>query len=152
FSPDGRWLISCSHNSVEPGYYFWEVGTWKRGPVVSKPITASWGAPVFSADGGLVALSFASQQIRLAEATTLRPLTHLTTLHPLGASALAFSPDGTKLIVATNRRTALMWYLRRIRQQLGTMDLDWEQPSFAPEGETPAKRRPSVHSIRVVGE
>jgi tetratricopeptide (TPR) repeat protein len=152
FSPDGRWLVSCSHNEIAPGYYFWEVGTWKRGPVVSKSVTAGWGAPVFSADGRLVALGIASQQILLADATTFRPLTHLTTLQPLGATPLTFSPDGTKLIVATMRRTALMWDLRRIRQQLGTMDLDWEQPSFPPEGETPTTRGPSVRSIRVVGE
>jgi tetratricopeptide (TPR) repeat protein len=152
FSPDGRWLVSCSHNGIAPGYYFWEVGTWKRGPVVSKPTSAGWGAPVFSADGRLVALSVSSPQIRLAATTTFSPLTHLTTLQPLGAKPLAFSPDGTKLIAATNRKTALMWDLRLIRQRLGPMDVDWEQPSFPPEGETPTTRRPSVRSIRVVGE
>jgi tetratricopeptide (TPR) repeat protein len=120
--------------------------------VVSKPVTAGWGAPVFSADGGLVALSVSSQQIRLAEPATFRPLTHLTTLQPLGTRPLAFSPDGTKLIVATNRKTALMWDLRRIRQQLGPMDLDWDQPSFPPEGEPPTTVRPAVRPIRVVGE
>jgi tetratricopeptide (TPR) repeat protein/WD40 repeat protein len=152
FSPDGRWLVSCSHNGIAPGYYVWEVGTWKRGPVVSKSLPSGWGAPVFSADGRLVALSVSSQQIRLAETTTFRPLTHLRTLQPLGAKPLAFSPDGTKLLAATNRKTALMWDLRRIRQRLGPMDVDWEQPSFPPEGESPRTRRPSVRSIRVVGE
>jgi hypothetical protein len=39
--------------------------------------------------------------------------------------------------------------LRRIREQLRTMDLDWDQPSFPEEAEE-SKRAPS-RSIRVVG-
>jgi WD40 repeat protein/Tfp pilus assembly protein PilF len=152
FSPDGRWLISSSQNAVAPGYYFWEVGTWKRGPLISRPLAAGWGAPVFSADGRVMALGVSSYQIRLAEAATMRTIAHLSTLQPMGARPLAFSPDGTKLIAATNRKTALMWDLRRIREQLATMDLDWDQPSFPPESETLTTIRPSVRSIRVVGK
>jgi WD40 repeat protein/tetratricopeptide (TPR) repeat protein len=152
FSPDGRWLVSDSENQVAPGYYFWEVGTWKKGPRVPRPTPAGVSAPVYTADGELAALSVSLHQIRLAETATFRAVAHLTTLEPLGATPLTFSPDGTKLIASTNRRNALMWDLRRIREQLETMDLDWDQPSFPPEGETPTTIRPSVRSIRVVGE
>jgi tetratricopeptide (TPR) repeat protein/WD40 repeat protein len=152
FSPDGGWLVSCTHNSLAPGYYFWEVGTWKRGPLISKLNTTGFSVPVYSADGRLVALTVSFQQIRLAETANLRTLAHLTTLQPVSASPLAFSPDGSRLIASTNLNTALMWDLRRIREQLGTMDLDWDQPSFPPEGGTPATTRPSIRSIRVVGE
>jgi WD40 repeat protein/tetratricopeptide (TPR) repeat protein len=152
FSPDGRWLVSYSTNLDAPGYYFFEVGTWKRGPLISNRLMAGLSAPAFSADGRLVALCVSSQQIQLAETATFRAIAHLTTLQPLGATPLAFSPDGTKLIAATNLGTALMWDLRRIRDQLGTMDLDLDQPSFPPEGETPGTMRPPVRSIRVVGE
>jgi serine/threonine protein kinase/WD40 repeat protein/predicted Zn-dependent protease len=149
FSPDGRWLVSCSQNQVAPGFYFWEVGTWKRGPLVALPGPSGVGAPVFSSDGRLAALSVSAQQIRLAETATFGGVAHLTTLEPLAATPLAFSPDGTKLVAATNRRNALLWDLRRIRARLGTMDLDWDQPSFPPEEETLTTIRPS---IRVVGE
>jgi tetratricopeptide (TPR) repeat protein len=152
FSPDGRWLISFSANPVAPGYYFWEVGTWKRGTTVSLHATAGVGEPIFSSDGRLMALGVSAHQIRLTEAATFGALAHLTTLQPLSATPLAFSPDGTRLIAATNRRYTLMWDLRRIRNQLGTMDLDWDQPSFPPAAETPTTKKPKVRSIRVVGE
>jgi eukaryotic-like serine/threonine-protein kinase len=150
FSPDGRWLVSCTANSSAPGYYFWEVGTWKRGPFVSTPEISLRAAPVFSPDGRLVALSVSPQQIRLAETATGRAIAHLSTLQPQGATPLAFSPDGTKLIASTNRKTAMMWELRRIRQQLRTMDLDWEQPPL-PKGDSSAATPPPIQSIRVVG-
>jgi len=153
FSPDGRWLVSSSSGAVTPGYYFWEVGTWKRGPLVPRPIGAGWGAPAFSPDRRLVALSVSAQQVRLAEAATGRAIAHLTTLQPLQTTPLAFSPDGTRLIASTNRKTALMWDLRLSREQLHTMDLDWDQPPFPPEGPaSTAATPPPIHSIRVVGE
>jgi tetratricopeptide (TPR) repeat protein len=150
FSPDGRWLVSCTANQSAPGYYFWEAGTWKRGPFVAKPESNALAAPVFSPDGRLVALSVSLDQVRLAETATGRPVAHLSTLQPLGATPLAFSPDGTKLIASTNRRTALVWDLRRIRQQLRAMDLDWDQPRF-PEGGSAVATSPPIRSIRVVG-
>ena len=44
---------SSSTRQVEAasGYYFWEVGTWKRGPFIPRPTAAGWGEPVFSPDG-----------------------------------------------------------------------------------------------------
>jgi tetratricopeptide (TPR) repeat protein len=152
FTPDGRWLVSLSANPVAPGYYFWEVGTWKRGPVVSLQANPGVGPPVFSSDGQLLALGVSAHQIRLAKAGTFDAVTHLTTLQPLSTTPLAFSPDGTRLIAATNRGYILMWDLRRIRDQLGTMELDWDQPSFPPEDQTPATIHAEVRSIRVVGE
>jgi DNA-directed RNA polymerase specialized sigma24 family protein len=64
----------------------------------------------------------------------------------LGATPLGLSPDGTRLIAATNRQIALIWYLRRIRQQLGAMDLDWDQPPF-PQADAAASTPPPIRSI-----
>jgi WD40 repeat protein len=57
FSPDGRWLVSCSSLAGASGYYFWEVGTWKRGPFVANTDFSGLGEPVFSPDGRVIALS-----------------------------------------------------------------------------------------------
>jgi WD40 repeat protein/Tfp pilus assembly protein PilF len=152
FSPDGRWLVCCSQHGVVPAYCFWEVGTWKLGPLVSKLVTTGLIAPVFTGDSRMVALAVSPEQIRLAQTSNLHTVAHLSTIQPLGAAPLAFSPDSTKLIASTNRKTALMWDLRRIGEQLGRMDPDWVPPSFASEGETPTKIRSSIRSIRVVGE
>jgi eukaryotic-like serine/threonine-protein kinase len=151
FSPDGRWLVSSSNVAPACGYYFWEVGTWKRGPFIARSISPTWPEPVFSPDGQVIALSVSNQQIRLAEAATGRTLAHLTTLEPRGAIPFAFSPDGTRLIVSAGV-TALMWDLRRIRDRLRTMDLDWDQPPYRPEDDSPGAALPSIRSIRLIGE
>jgi tetratricopeptide (TPR) repeat protein len=152
FSPDGRWLVSCSQNVAAPGYYFWEVGTWKRGPLVRPDSSLfGWGEPVFSPNGRLVVMSSSLHQIRLAETATGRVLAHLSTLQPLAATPLAFSPDGTRLIARTNRRTALMWDLRRVREQLRRIDLDWDQPPYAVQRDGSEAGRPAIRSIQVKG-
>jgi eukaryotic-like serine/threonine-protein kinase len=152
FSPDGRWLIACAQHGFAPGYYFWEVGTWKRGPVVSTPVTTLLSAPVFSGDGRIVALSVSPHQIRLAETANIHTIAQLSTLQPWGATPLAFSLDGTKLIASTNSRTALMWDLRRIGEHLGAIGLGFVPPLFPPEEDTTATKLRSITLIRVVGE
>ena len=61
FSPDGRWLISCTHpDAGHQAYHFWRVGTWElgqrieheRGGIASYP-------PAFTGDGRLMALGIA---------------------------------------------------------------------------------------------
>ena len=147
FSPDGRWLASCSYNPSAPGHYLWDVGTWKRRTYLPEH-GGFLTSPVFSHDGGLLARTVSFQQIRLVEVATGRTIAHLSTLQPLNQTPLAFSPDGTRLIAITNRKTALLYDLRRVREQLRTMDLDWDQPPFPEEAEEsiPAP----VRSIRVV--
>ncbi|HKM54113.1 MAG TPA: hypothetical protein VJY33_11950, partial [Isosphaeraceae bacterium] len=149
FSPDGRWLASCSHNPSAPGHYLWDVGTWKRHSYLPEH-HGFLASPVFSHDGRLLARNVSLQQIRLVEVATGRTIAHLSTLQPLKQTPLAFSPDGTRLIASTNRKTALLYDLRRIREQLQTMDLDWDQPPFPEEPKAPIPA--PVRSIRVVGE
>ena len=151
FSPDGRWLVCCSSVATAAGYYFWEVGTWKRGPFVATP-TGELREPAFSQDGRVMALSLSCQQVRLAEAATGRTIAHLSTLQPLAAAPWAFSSDGTRLIASTCQKIAVIWDLRRIRQRLQTMGLDWDQPPFPPEDHPPGAALRSVRSIRVIGE
>ncbi len=151
FSPDGRWLVSCSSAPTRGwGYYFWEVGNWKREPVVLKMASTGVGAPAFSPDSRLVALCISPQQIRLAEVATGRAIAHLSSFQPLSATSLTFGPDGTKLIASTNRKTVLMWDLRRIRERLRRMDLDWDQPPYAPEEDSSGTRRSPIRSIQVI--
>ena len=66
----------------------------------------------------------------LADATTGRELVRLTTLRPIVPTPLAFSPDGTKLVASTTQKTVLVWDLRRIRDQLVPIGLDWDAPPY----------------------
>ena len=156
FSPDGRWLVSCIHPDVgKYCYQFWHVGTWEPGLRIEheRSGTADF-PPAFSHDGRLMALGIAPDQVLLAEVATGREIARLTTLQYVTPKPLAFSRDGTKLIAATQQRTALVWDLRRIRDQLSRMGLDWEAPSYPAESaasEDPASIWP-VRSVRVMGE
>ena len=151
FSLDGHWLVCSSDVTAASGYYFWEVGTWKRGPYLARA-SGSSHEPLFSPDGRLIALSVSREQVRLAEAGTGRAIAHLSTLQPLASAPWDFSPDGTRLIVLTDQKTAVIWNLRRVRQQLQAMGLDWDQPPFPPEDPSPATALPPIRSIRVMGE
>ena len=154
FSPDGRWLVSCTH-SASFCFHFWRVGTWDVGlRIYQERNGGAWHPPAFTGDGRLMALGIAPDQVRLADAATGRELARLTTLQPVTPTPLAFSPDGTRHIASTNQKTALVWDLRRIRDQLAPMGLDWDAPTYptAPAAsDVPGPMLPP-RPVRVVGE
>jgi tetratricopeptide (TPR) repeat protein len=151
FSPDGRWLISSTYpDASRPAYHFWRVGTWELDRRSEHEQIAHQTA--FTGDGRLMALRV-DDQISLADAATGRELARLPTLQPVGATPLAFSPDGTRLVVSTEQNTALLWDLRRIRDQLAPMGLDWDAPPYpaAPAANEAAGPLPPPRPVRVVG-
>ena len=156
FSPDGRWLVSCTHSDAGPGsYQFWRVGTWEPGLRIDQERNGIAGhPPAFTGDGRLMALGIAPDQVLLADAATGRELARLTTLQPVTPTPLVFSPDGTKLVASTNQKTALVWDLRRIRDQLAPLGLDWDAPPYptAPAASDAAGPLPPPRPVRVVGE
>ncbi len=151
FSPDGRWLVCTANNHEASGYYFWRVGTWQR-ELVIRTETDVAALPAFRRDGRLMALKMSPQQVLLADPADGHAIAHLTTLQPLNAAACAFSPDGSKLVALTNRRTFLVWDLRLVREQLAALGLDWDQPGDdAKPRPTDATGAPPLE-VRVVGE
>jgi tetratricopeptide (TPR) repeat protein len=90
----------------------------------------------------------------LADAATGRELARLTTLHSVTPAPIAFSPDGTLLIAGTNQNTVLVWDLRRIRDQLASMGLDWDAPPYPPLSASSAAPgpMPPPRPVWVVGE
>ncbi len=156
FSPDGRWLVSCTcPDAGRTSYHFWRVGTWalerridqKRSGMALQP-------PAFTGDGRMMAMGIAPDQVMLADVATGRELARLTTLQSVTPTPLAFSPDGTKLVGRTDQKTALLWDLRQIREQLASRGLDWEAPPYpialaATEVSGPA---PAPRPVQVVGE
>ncbi len=156
FSPDGRWLISSTFLDAGTQFYqFWHVGTWEPGLRIDlKHNVTAARSPAFTADGRLMALAIAPDQVLLADAATGRELARLTTLQLLNPAPLVFSPDGTKLVASTNQKTALVWDLRRIRDQLVPMGLDWDAPPYPPatDSSTTTGPLPPPRPVRVVGE
>ncbi len=101
-----------------------------------------------------MALGIAPDQVLLADAATGRELARLTILQPVTPTPLVFSPDGTKLVARTNQKTALLWDLRRIRDQLAPMGLDWDAPPYptASAASDAAGPVPPPRQVRVIGE
>ncbi len=156
FSPDGRWLISATQPDAAKGaYHFWRVGTWKlERPLEHEGTGIAPLPPAFTRDGRLMALAIEPDQVLLADASTGRELARLTTSQPVNPTPLAFSPDGTKLVASTNQRTALVWDLRLIRDQLAPLGLDWDAPAYstAPEPHELLGPLSPPRSVRVEGE
>ena len=156
FSPDGRWLVSCTHpDEGKHSYHFWRVGTWDPGLRIDHERSGTAGyPPAFTGDGRLMALGIAPDQVLLADAATGREIARLTTLQPVTPQPLAFSHDGTKLLATTRQKTALVWDLRRIRDQLARLGLDWDAPPYptaSAASDAPGPVLPP-RSVRVVGE
>jgi eukaryotic-like serine/threonine-protein kinase len=129
FTPDGKRLISSSLSSTFD-YFSWDVGTWERKPLLAEHGFAAERAPVFSPDGKLMSFSASQEQIRLVDSLTGRTLANLSNQLSLSSTPIAFSPDGTRLIAGTRSKIALLWDLKRVRQQLRSMNVDWDAPPF----------------------
>jgi serine/threonine protein kinase/WD40 repeat protein len=118
FSPDGRWLVTDAD-----GGRLYAVGTWKPGPQLGP------GTP-WDMTSELAVLGLPNGVYRLVELATGRELARLEDPEQNTAPA-AFTPDGTKLVVAA-KDSLRVWDLRRIRGELAKMGLDWEAPAYPP--------------------
>jgi hypothetical protein len=76
------------------------------------------------------------REIALLEAPTLDPI-----------DRSLFTPDGTKLVAMTFGKVPHIWDLRRIREELKELDLDWEWPEFPPAAAPPPIAGPVLVEI-----
>lgn len=130
FSPDGRWLLTGTANE----FCLWEVGSWERVHALRPERGVDVpGSAAFTSDGALLAVTLSPSVIQLLEVITWRPLARLqgSDLDPVILQG--FTMDGTQLVVARVAGGARVWDLRRIREQLKALDLDWDLPSLPPE-------------------
>jgi WD40 repeat protein/Tfp pilus assembly protein PilF len=122
FSPDGRWLVT-----ENDGGRVYATGTWQRGPRLGP------GIPWDVSRDGLAVLGLTDGVYRFVELATGREVARLEDPDQTTGAAV-FTPDGTRLVV--NAKDGLrVWDLRRIRAELGKLDLDWDQPPYPPASE-----------------
>jgi serine/threonine protein kinase/WD40 repeat protein len=131
FSPDSAWLVAAARYE----YGFWRLGsrTWEfshRFPYQGPGDVP--GLMSFTADGKMLAVAHAMEEIKLLEAATGRELATLHSPSPGIPKSLCFSRDGSLLAVGLKPMIQL-WDLRQIRKQLAAMELDWPSPARPPE-------------------
>ena len=130
FTPDGKRLISSSLSSASD-YYSWDVGTWERKPLLAERGFAAERAPVFSPDGKIMSpLGFTRADPACRCYRQDRTLCQSLNQLSLSSTPIAFSPDGTRLVAGTRTKIALLWDLKRVREQLRSLDLDWDAPPY----------------------
>ncbi|HKI37161.1 MAG TPA: protein kinase [Gemmataceae bacterium] len=154
FSPDSRWLhysdgkqsqrlevASLAAIPVRPAGDIapanarpWEEG-WRRERVLI--------GGTFSPDGGFRAEGSGNGTIRLLAPDAENEIARLPSPETGSISPNGFSPDGTLLLASGAESGALYVFdLRRIREQLAELDLDWDAPPYPPR--KPEEARPAV--------
>jgi WD40 repeat protein len=140
FSPNGRWLATYTAGL---GCKLWEVDTWRE---VRR---LGGGRFAFSPNSLLLAIGDTHGPIRLVEVETGREVARLTPPEPSWCYPWCFSPDGAHLIASDGDFKGLyVWNLRRIREQLAGLGLDWEAPAYPPADPRP----PAPLRVEVVTE
>jgi len=129
FSPDSRWLILCGSEQYQcintaNGRLAWAFQRKAAGDIK--------GFASFSADSRTLAVADSEQAVRLMDPATGQEFATLQPREQQIISALAWSPDGSKLAVNTSTQFIQLWDLRLIRSELATMGLDWELPPYPP--------------------
>jgi serine/threonine protein kinase/WD40 repeat protein len=130
FSPDGKWLATFPAAAV---CRLWAVDSWQEGPSLG----LSNCVVVFSPDSRLVAVETGQNTVRLLDPATGREYARLEDPNQDRATQIAFSPDGTQLVVNGEAQSLHVWDLRAIRQELARRDLDWALPPYPPAAEPP---------------
>jgi len=120
FSPDGRWLLTGDSPCK-----LWTTGTW----ALARELGGT--GLCFSPDSRLVAALDANQMIRLVEAETGRVIARLESPEALDVNWAAFSPDGSRLVLVSEKDAVRVWDLRAIRKRLAAIGLDWDAPAYS---------------------
>jgi WD40 repeat protein len=84
----------------------------------------------FTQDNSLPAIAWSANTVRLVKPATGEEVATLTTPDPRPLTWLAFSRDGTQLAAATENQVVQLWDLRLLRDQLKTLNLDWDLSDY----------------------
>jgi serine/threonine protein kinase/WD40 repeat protein len=147
FSPDNQWLVIAAARE----YLFYRVGSWEPGPrLTRKGAGYSMGAVAFTRDGKMAAIASSPRLIQLIDPASGCKLATLAAPVAEELRSLCFTPDGERLLAGTVQGGIQLWDLRRIREQLRALRLDWEPPA-RPSRREPETRDP-IHIEVDLGE
>lgn len=149
FSPDGRWLASCTADQ----FRCWETNSWKEiRKIPREPAGDFPGTAAFTKDGKMLAVSHSRQAVRLLHPDTAQEIATLEFPHAGTHWLQCFSPDGSLLVSRHNEIRAIqVWDLRRIRRWLKEVNLDWDLPDYLPIAQGGEAARPLRIEIQFGG-
>ena len=102
-SPDGRWAVSYSSDSVA----FWETATGRLNRTVTTAEAGAVLCAAFAPDGQRVVTGGMDRQVKLWDADGR--VTEVLSGHGGHVRAVAFSPDGAFVASGGSDRTVLLW-------------------------------------------
>lgn len=149
FSPDGQWLTIAVWAQERLEYRQWRVGTWEPGPVLSAAQSTLMRAVVYSSDGWMLARAISDTEVVIEDTRSGREITRFVSLNPDKPIPLAFSPDGSRLVVATADGTAKLWDLHLARERLKEVGFDCDFPARSRPDLSPAKVPLLSHEYRL---
>jgi WD40 repeat protein len=143
FSSDGRLFAACSRQALR----LWEIAAWR--PIATFSHTragVATGCVAFAPKSGLLAAAYPNRMIQLIDTGSLQRVAILEAPDRVMLRSLKFGSDGTKLAAATEGNFIHIWDLRRLRERLREMSLDWEAPPFHP-GKSPSPKPIQVNIV-----
>ena len=125
FSPDGHWF-AASGDAVT----VWATDSWVT---ASRFATVRNGVLAFSPDSNMLAFETGQGVLQLVDPASGREFARLEDPNQDRAGWIAFTPDGTALVVNGEGQALHVWDLRLIREELAAMGLDWDLPTYPPK-------------------
>jgi WD40 repeat protein len=132
FSPDGRWLVIGTYDKYL--LHSRRDGLWQAVREIPRPTRdPPNGAMAFTRDGRILATVHSLDQVKLFDLASGHELATLPPPRQSVMDWLCISPAGSQLLAAaTSTGEIHQWDLRRIRQQLAELGLDWDAQPLPP--------------------
>jgi WD40 repeat protein len=127
FSPDDRWLIT----ETSQDFRLWRTDSWDQVWHIRREQAFFNSGAAFSPDARLLALTTSLSAVRLCDPATGDVVATLQAPHVTPVSLVGFGPDSASLVVLPRIGEVAVWDLRRVREQLKQIDLDWDLPDYA---------------------
>jgi WD40 repeat protein len=133
FSADGKLLFTTTGRLSPRGSECraWRLDSFEPETALVLSQSSSSPAPLRVGSDGVVAVAFTIDDARLLEPDGLNQIATLSAPDPRLIPIMEFSPDASMLAVSS-AGTVDLWDLRRLREELAQMGLDWDQPPYPP--------------------
>jgi WD40 repeat protein len=129
FTADSCWVVSSPTGQMH--FHYWQIATGQMDLTSTndKKLICHSASP----DGTLLLwVESGSMPPKLIDVRTEKLLAVLEPPRDVGSAGWRFSPDGTRIVVATGNHTIHVWDLVELRRNLAELGLDWDPQPCTP--------------------